>query len=174
MRQGIKSLCVLLCLLPLVPAASTPALAHGGAPLIVVAGERVGPYTVTMWADPDVGEGTFTIDATVDGGPLPAGTSAVIWVEPADGHLGVHQYPAEPEMTPDGERLVATVPFDAEGEWSVRLVLDGPAGSGETTLSVRVTPQGTTSPLLAVLCLVPFVIVGALWLVGIRRQASQV
>ncbi len=147
-------------------------MAHVGAPYPVLLEEPVGPYLASALADPDVGKGTFYILATLSQGePLPADTRLTVWVEPEDRHTAEAGYVAERQQTRYGERFVAEVPFDAEGPWQVRLVIDGPAGSGETSFPVRVTPSGI-GWLGTLACLVPFVILGALWLRGSLRQRS--
>ena len=70
-----------------------------------------------------------------------------------------------------GVRYVAEAPFDAEGPWQVRLVVEGPPGIGKTSFQVKVTPSGV-GWLATLACLVPFVILGALWLRGTLRQRS--
>lgn len=149
------------------------AFAHVGAPYPVLLEEPVGPYTVSALADPDVGKGTFYIMVTLEGGqPVEADTVVTVWAKPEDGHLAEAGYPAERQQTRYGERFVAEVPFDARGPWQVRLVVGGSAGQGETSFPVRVTPSGT-GWLATLACLVPFVILGALWLRGTLRQRSS-
>ncbi|MEJ2736539.1 MAG: hypothetical protein P8189_23735 [Anaerolineae bacterium] len=149
------------------------ALAHVGAPYPVLLEEPVGPYLASALADPDVGKGTFYILVTLAGGEAPAPDTAItVWVEPEDGHLAEAGYPAERQETRYGERFVAEVPFDAEGAWQVRLVLEGPAGRGETAFPVRVTPSGV-GWLATLGCLVPFVILGGLWLRGALRSRES-
>jgi hypothetical protein len=150
-----------------------PAMAHVGAPYPVLLEEPVGSYTVSALADPDVGKGTFYIMVTLHAGqPVPDDTAVTVWANPEDGHLAEAEYPAGRQHTRYGERFVAEVPFDARGPWQVRLVLEGSAGQGETSFPVRVTPSGT-GWLATLACLVPFVILGALWLRGTLRQRSS-
>ncbi len=133
--------------------------------------EPLGPYLVSALADPDVGGGTFFILVTLDGAPPPEATAVTVWAEPEDGHQAAAAYPAQRQQTRYGERFVAEVPFDAEGPWLVRLEVEGPAGLAETAFSVRVTPAGT-GWLATLACLVPFLLLAALWLRGILRQRS--
>jgi hypothetical protein len=149
------------------------AVAHVGAPYPVLLEEPVGPYTVSALADPDVGKGTFYVMVTLDvGQPVPAGTVVTVWAEPEDGHLAEAGYGAERQQTRYGERFVAAVPFDTRGPWRVRLVIEGSAGQGEARFPVQVTPSGT-GWLATLACLVPFVILGGLWLRGALRQRSK-
>lgn len=147
--------------------------AHVGAPYPVLLEEAVGPYLVSALADPDVGKGTFYVLVTLpDGEACPPGTTVTTWVEPDDGHQDPAGYRAERQGTRYGERFVAEVPFDAEGPWQVQLAIEGPAGEGEVAFPVRVTPSGI-GWLATVACLLPFVVLGALWLRGSLRQRSS-
>jgi hypothetical protein len=148
-------------------------LAHVGAPYPVLLEESAGPYLVSALADPDVGTGTFYILTTLlDGQQPPADTAITVWVEPEDGHAAESGQPAERQETRYGERFVARVPFDAEGPWHVRLILEGSAGSGELSFPVEVTPSGL-GWLATLGCLLPFVVLGWLWFRGARRQRAD-
>jgi hypothetical protein len=149
----------------------TVASAHVGAPYPVLLEEPIGPYTLSALADPDVGGGTFYVLVEHQGASTPAGTTVTLWAEPADGHLDAAAYAAAREETRYGERFVAEVPFDAEGAWQMRLVVDGPAGTGEAAFPVEVTPPGT-GWIATVACLLPFALLAALWLRGIMRRRS--
>ena len=154
-------------------ASPATARAHVGAPYPVLLEEPVGPYLTSALADPDVGQGTFYIMVTLpDGKPLPADTTVTVSVAPEDGHLAEAGYPAQREQTRYGERFVAEVPFDVKGLWQVRLVIAGSAGQGEISFPVEVTPSGI-GLLASLACLVPFLILGGLWLRGARRQRSS-
>jgi len=156
------------------PARPAVVLAHAGAPYPVLVDEPAGPYRVSALADPDVGQGTFYIQAEpAAGAALPEGTVVAVSVQPADGHLAEATYPAERQTTRYGDRYVAAVPFDTEGSWGVRVELDGPAGRGEVAFPVEVTPPGI-SWLGTLACLIPFVLLGVLWLRGaLRRQNAK-
>jgi hypothetical protein len=146
------------------------ARAHGGGPYPILLEQAVATYTVSVLADPDVGIGTFIVQATLAGGePLPADTLVTVWVQPEDGHVAEAGYRAQRQTTRAGEEFIAKVPFDAEGIWQVRLVLDGPAGRGETAFNVRVTPPGP-GWVGTLLCFTPFIALGVLWLVSALRQ----
>jgi hypothetical protein len=165
MRRALLASFLVWLILPAV------ARAHVGAPYPVLLEEPVGPYTLSALADPDVGGGTFYILVERDGASAPAGTTVTVWAEPADGRLDPAAYAAAREETRYGERFVAEVPFEAEGPWQMRLVVEGPAGTGEAAFPVEVTPPGT-GWIATVACLVPFVLLAALWLRGILRRRS--
>lgn len=172
-RRPGHSLTLLLWLLLAWLALPPATLAHSGGPYPVLLEEVIGPYTVSALADPDVGIGTFIIQATlVEGAPIPADTEITIRVQPEDGHTAEASYRAERQTTRDGSQFVAKVPFDAEGMWQVWLVLDGPAGRGEARFQVQVTPPGRRW-ISTLLCLLPFILLGALWLVSALRPHQR-
>jgi hypothetical protein len=149
-----------------------PALAHVGAPYPVLLEEPVGPYVASALADPDVGLGTFYVLVALPGGESPPpDTTVSLWVRPEDGHLPDAGHQSERQQTRYGERFVAEVPFDAEGPWQVRLVIAGSRGAGETSFPVKVTPSGI-GWLATLACLLPFILLGALWLRGSLRQRA--
>jgi hypothetical protein len=153
-------------------ASPAPTLAHVGAPYPVLLEEPVGPYVASALADPDVGQGTFYVLVARPGGESPPPDTIVsLWVKPEDGHLPEASHQAERQQTRYGERFVAKVPFDAEGPWQVRLVIAGSGGAGETSFPVKVTPSGI-GWLATLTCLLPFIVLGALWLRGSRRQRA--
>jgi len=146
-------------------------LGHVGAPYLVLLEEAAGPYLVSALADPDVGIGTFIVQAGLsDGGPLPADSVIALRVWPDDGHLGESEaHLAERTATSRGERFVAKVPFDVRGMWTVRLTVSGPPGEAEVEFPVEVTPPGP-GVWTSLACLVPFAAVAVLWFMGARRR----
>ena len=122
-----------------------------------------------MLADPDVGVGTFVVQvALAEGGAVATDTEVALWVQPEDGHAPEAGYRARRQATPDGEAFIANVPFDAEGMWQVRLVLEGPAGRGEAAFRVQATSPGQQW-VSTLVCLLPFIALGGLWLVVALR-----
>jgi hypothetical protein len=135
--------------------------------------EPVGPYLVSALADPDVGGGTFYVLVATPGGEvLPPDTVVKVAVAPEDGHAIEMVYVAQRDKTRYGERHVAEVPFDKEGPWMTRLEIEGPAGYGDISFLVEVTPPGV-GWIATVACLLPFAILGLLWWRGMRRQRSR-
>ena len=144
--------------------------AHVGKPYPVLLEQPVGPYVVSALADPDVGIGTFIVQVDlVEGTGLPADTQVMLWVRPQDGHAVEARHEALRQMTRDGERFIAKTPFDARGMWDVRLELEGSAGYGEITFPVNVTPP-YPGAVTTIVCLLPFVALGGLWMMGTLRS----
>lgn len=159
---------LLLCLMQ--PAS---VFAHAGPPFLVVTEQSLGPYMVTAWADPDVGTGLFIIEAMIGEALAPEGTTVTVSVEPEDGHIAAAQFTSVREQRLfGGEQFTIQAQFDSEGPWNIRMIIDGPAGRGETDFVVLVTPPGP-GWFVSVLCLLPFVGLGVVWLFAIQRQKRQ-
>ncbi len=156
-------------LLAVVPAL---ALAHTGPPFVVVSERRVGPYTATVWADPDVGAGTFIVEAASGDTPLPEGSSVTVSARPGDAAGGEVSGTAERQQTNGGRVFIATLPLASEGAWEARVVLDGPAGRGEAVFPLLVTPaiEGWVTTLI---CTLPFIGLGIAWLAGLWLQRRK-
>jgi hypothetical protein len=152
------------------------ARAHTGPPFVVLSERPVGPYTATVWADPDVGGGGFIIEASLAGAALPEGASVTVSARPLDGRTGAVSGPAQRQETNGGRVFLATLPFDGEGDWEARVTIEGPDGRGEAVFQLQVTPpiEGWVT---TTLCMLPFVLLGAAWLVGLwlqrRNQAVE-
>lgn len=138
--------------------------AHEGPPYPLFVDRAVGAYVVSVWADPDVGTGTFIVVAEPPpGGALPEGLKVEVCVRPTDLRLAEACHAAERERTRERAQFSGAVPFDAQGLWHVRVVLRGPSGEGETAVDVEVTPDGLGRWDL-LLYFFPFAAVGFLWL----------
>lgn len=151
-----------------------PVLAHEGPPFPIIVDERVGPYVVSVWTDPDIGIATFfVVLEPAHGDELPPGTVVRIGVQPVSGRLPEKVYDAEPQPVRYGERHHAEVEFDRGEMWRVRVRLDGPGGDSELFTEVEATPDGTIGPIGLVIYALPFVAIGFIWLKAVlrRRQA---
>jgi hypothetical protein len=166
----------LLTTAALVLACSARASAHEGPPYPILVDKSLGPSSASVWADPDVGTGTFfVILEPPPGGALPEDIKVEIAVRPADGRLAEAVHAASREDVRGRVQYKAEVPFDAEGPWRVRVMLQSPRGGGEIAADVEVTPPGLGRWDLLVY-LLPFAAVGALWLravVGRRKRTRD-
>lgn len=154
----------LLLAAALVFACVVSAGAHDGPPYAILVDKSLGPCAASVWADPDVGTGTFFIILEPPpGGELPEDISVSVAVRPADGHAAESTHAAEREGVRGRVQYRAEVPFDAEGPWGVRVMLRSSRGGGELTTEVEVTPPGLGRWDL-LLYLMPFAAVGLLWL----------
>lgn len=161
---------LLLCAWP------SHAHAHDGPPYAVLVDERVGPCVISLWADPDVGTGTFFIILEPpQNGLIPDDVKITVLVQPASGRLSEARYTAAREALRNQVQYRAEVQFDAPEIWVVRVMLESTRGGGEISTKVEATPQepGRWSIFLY---LFPFVAIGALWVRAIlyRRKRRKV
>lgn len=146
----------------------SPPLPHDGPPYPIAEEAQLGGRTVSIWADPDVGVGSFFL--YVEPRPSHADEfSIAITAAPDDGHAPAERVVSE--ATPDAPyALLGEVPFDRRGSWTLRFEVLG--GSSESSLSipVDVTPPGSLGPFDIALYLFPFLLVAGLWFEALRRQ----
>lgn len=147
---------------------TSPAAAHDGPPYPIVVDEELGGHLISVWADPDVGLGTFYLYVE-----QAEGAHVEIEVEPTDDHLPGAVYEAVPAEEDAPYQLVGEVDFDRRGEWEVRFIMDGLGGSEVRALVVDVTPPGA-GRIDLLWFLFPFVAVGFLWIkVLLKRRELQ-
>src|ERR1700759_1315891 len=122
-----------ICLITLlVLCAARPARAHLGPPYPIMQDRKVDPLTVSVWANPDTGIGSFfVIIDPPKGGIVPSDMKVQVAVQPVSGRLPERAYGAWREKLRDRVEFKADVPFDKEEEWRVRILLTSSAGSGE-------------------------------------------
>ena len=154
-------------------ACPTKADAHEGPPYPIIVDKPIGPCVVSVWADPDVGIGTFFIILESPGdGPIPEGVKVEIAVQPVSGRLPEVRHPAIREALRGRVQFKVEVPFGAKELWRVRVRLQSDRGGGEATTEVEVTPPGLGSWDL-LLYLFPFILIGLLWLKGFLRERNR-
>ena len=164
-RLSLAALLIIVCTLR--------ASAHDGPPYAILVDKSLGPCTASVWADPDVGTGTFFIILEPPKcGDLPEDLKVEVGVRPADGRLEEAVYAAERDGVRGRVQYKAEVPFDAQGLWRVRVALGSRSGGGELTSDVEVTPPGLGRWDL-LLYLFPFAAVGALWLRAIVARRAR-
>ncbi|MCB9761120.1 MAG: hypothetical protein H6739_14870 [Alphaproteobacteria bacterium] len=147
---------------------SGAAQAHEGPPFPILVDVLTGPYKITVWADPDLGTGTFYVVGEPDEGhALPE--EVAVTVQPRSGRLQEYTYGADAQDVDYGSRHIAEVAFDREEPWAVHVELDGPAGHGALDSEVVPTPDGSIGPIGMVFYALPFAAVGFLWLKAVLR-----
>ena len=149
------------------------ASAHEGPPYPIMVDKRLGPCVVSVWADPDVGTGTFffVLDPP-PGGQLPEDVRVEIGVRPASGRLPEAVHAAVREDQGGRMQFKALVPFDAQELWRVRVRLQSSQGGGEAETDVEVTPPGYGRWDLLIY-LLPFAAVGGLWLRALLKRRGR-
>jgi hypothetical protein len=169
---------------------AAPAPAHDGPPYALIVDAAFAGRTLTLYADPDVGVGTFYFyfEPPESASALPIRIGA----RPADGRLPEAFTAAEPAREKAPYQIIAEVPFDRRGAWSLRLLAEAPADAGdgnppgasaaswtprELRLDVDVTPPGSLGPVDILWFLSPFAAIAFLWIKAMRqrrRAASEV
>jgi hypothetical protein len=147
---------------------SARALAHDGPPFLIVVDQQVGPCVISVWTDPDIGQGSFFVitqsppnDLTVD-----------VAVRPTSGRLPEATYTAVREDLKGQVQYKTFVKFDAQEKWRVRVTLYSSQGKGETLAFVEPTPQGLGRWDL-LLYLLPFLAIAFLWVRAFLSKRSK-
>src|SRR5688572_11423989 len=109
-------------------AAARQASAHEGPPYPILVDKMIGPCLVSVWADPDVGVGTFYIILDPPQGgqgvTLPEDVTVEIGVRPVSGRLAESRYKSVRESVRNRTQFKAEVPFDAQERWLTRILLN--------------------------------------------------
>jgi hypothetical protein len=145
--------------------------AHEGPPYPLFVDQKVGPYVVSVWTDPDVGDALFFVIVNPTD-QLPPDLRVQIGVQPVSGRLPETVYSGERENVQGQVQYRAQVHFDAEELWRVRVRLEGAQGNAETVATVEATPPGYGRWDLLVY-LLPFLGVGILWAVAMVRKLRR-
>jgi hypothetical protein len=150
------------------------ALGHSGPPIPLVSNRIVGPYTVSVWADPD-----STDDGTAGGrfwitfgAPPPPGTRVQVATKPL-GRAGPTIQGTAQSDTRNASQWFSALVMDHEGRFQVRVTVDGPLGPAAVEAEVDATYDLRPPPGLVVVYLVPFIAVGFLWLKMLLRRRTQ-
>jgi hypothetical protein len=145
--------------------------AHSGPPFPIVSDRVAGAYRIAIWTDPDATDdqsaaGKFWVmlqPARPDGErAIPPGTRVEVTIRPLDRPGMVRSGLAEPVNRDVARQFVALV-MDHEGPFGVRVALDGPLGSADVDASTDATYDLRPRPILMVVFVLPFVLVGLLW-----------
>lgn len=172
--MGRRAAAALVALLAL---AAPPARAHEGPPYPILNDREAGPFLLSVWADPDVGIGTFYVYLEpLDDAPLPADTTVRIHVQPVSERVPETAHDTSPRPARgDQLQFLGEVPFDSQEWWHVRLELASSRGGGAVATDVEVTPPGQGPVLDFALYLFPFVAVGFLFILAVvkRRRAPE-
>jgi hypothetical protein len=153
---------------------SGPALGHAGPPIPLVSNRIVGPYKVSVWADPDstddgTAAGRFWITF---GTPPPPGTRVQVAIWPLDRAGATIEATAQSE-TRNAAQWFSALVMDHEGRFQVRVTIDGSLGPATVDAEVDATYDLRPSPGLVVVYLVPFIAVGFLWLKLLLRRRHK-
>ena len=139
---------------------SAHALAHDGPPFPIVVDQQVGPCVISVWTDPDIGEGSFFI---ITQAAPPNDLTVEVAVQPVSGRLPEATYTAVREDLKGQVQYKTMVNFDVQENWRVRVSLKSAQGNGEAIAFVEPTPEGLGRWDLLIYVL-PFLAIGFIWL----------
>lgn len=153
--------------------------AHNGPPYPIVSDRVAGSYRISVWTDPDTTEdgspgGQFwvIVEPTGGGASLPSDTRVSVSIEPLDRPGDAQTARAEPDGGNVSRRFAAFV-MDHEGRFAVRVAIAGPVGDAAVEAEVQATYDLRPPPALLGLYLMPFLLIGGLWLKLLRRRREQ-
>lgn len=159
-------------LVPLATAVLAPlALAHDGPPFPILVDEEIGGRTLSVWADPDVGQGTFYLYLPDEADALEPSVSIRLEARPLDGSSYETSSVAESAAAGQPYQRIALLDFPHQGTWSVRIVLESPDGQDVVSTDLEVTPTGF-GKLDLLWSSAPFLLLGFVWLKAFLRRRS--
>lgn len=149
------------------------ASAHEGPPFPLFVDQKVDPYLISVWTDPDVGTALFFVIVNAqNAAAVPADLKVQIGVQPASGRLPEAFYLCERENVQGEIQYRTQVHFDAQELWRVRVRLESAMGTAETLATVEATPPGYGRWDL-LLYLLPFLAVGILWVIAMVHRIKR-
>ncbi|MGH9146245.1 MAG: hypothetical protein ACRD1Q_06020, partial [Vicinamibacterales bacterium] len=135
-----------------------------------------GQYDVSIWTDPDAtddgsaaGQFWVVLRPLRKDAHLPGDTRVDVSVWPLDRPGGVRLVSASPVADSVARQFAALV-MDHEGRFGVRAVIDGRLGPADVETEVVATYDLRPPPILLVLYLSPFLVVGFLWVKLLLRR----
>jgi hypothetical protein len=174
-----RAFAVLGAVLTVVLTLSRAVAAHDGPPFPIASDVPAGPYRLSVWTDPDTtddgtpgGQFWITIDPLAERTALPQDTRASVAITP----LSRRASPLEATTAPvrnDATNQFAALVMDHEGPFAVHVTVTGPLGRGSVDAEVSATYDARPAPVMLAVYLLPFLLVGMLWIrLVLRRRAS--
>jgi len=180
MRTGVFFMCAL--------AIASSALAHSGPPFPIVSTDTRGPYSISIWTDPDstdngVAAGQFwiIIEPASKETSIPEATRATVTVRPLDSTPSAGPRASDAAMHATTEPVrgdvtnqFAVVTLDHEGPFAVHVDVNGPLGPAAVDSRIDATYDLRPPPYMIALYLGPFLLAGLLWTrLLLRRRAAR-
>jgi len=158
-------------------------LAHSGPPFPIVTDAVRGPYTISIWTDPDAtdngmpgGQFWIVITPSSKGATLAADTRATVSVQPSAAPspsqptaIAIRTEPVRGDIT----NQFGAVLLAHEGPYAVHVEVAGPMGTASVDTTVDATYDLRPAPYMLIWYLFPFLLAGFLWtrLLLRRRKA---
>jgi hypothetical protein len=153
--------------------------AHSGPPFPIVSNRIAAAYEISLWTDPDATDdgsaaGKFWVmmDPVRKGIALAPETRVNVAIWPLDRQGPMRTGIAEPAGHDASRRFVALL-MDHEGRYGVRMTIEGPLGPAEVETVVDATYDLRPQPIMLALALMPFLLVGFLWMKLLVRRRRR-
>lgn len=154
--------------------------AHDGPPFPIVSDHVTGPYSVSVWTDPDAtddgsagGQFWVTLHTAAAHADVPAGTRAHVTIRPLDRQGSALSAAATP-VRGDVTNQFAALVMDHEGRFAVRATVEGPLGAVTVDATVDATYDLRPPAFMIAWYLMPFALVAFLWArLLVRRRAAR-
>ena len=170
--------------------ASATLSAHSGPPFPIVTDAVRGPYTISIWTDPDAtddgsagGQFWVVLALTPKEARVPPETRVTVVVRPVTGRTpkynrimrGTEVIAVAAPVRDDTGNQFAALRMDHEGPYEVRVDINGPLGRAVIDSRVDATYDQRPPPYMLAWYLMPFLLVGFLWtrLILRRRKAPR-
>ena len=165
--------------------ASTAVRAHSGPPFPIVTDAVRGPYTISIWTDPDAtddgsaGGQFWVVLGLTKPSSVPPDTRVTVFAHPAvppdkygqRSPRAALRATAVPVRNDMGNQFAALV-MDHEGPYEIRVEIDGPLGSAVVDSRVDATYDLRPPPYMLIWYLFPFLLIGFLWTRLILRRRT--
>lgn len=153
---------------------AAPLFAHNGPPFPIIENQKMGQCLVSLWTHPDIGVGTFFVFVqAAPGASVPTDLKFNLGIQPESKRLKEVVYAMEREDDHGQIQYKASVDFDRDDFFRVRLTSQDAQATNEIFSRVEATPVGFGRWDL-LLYLLPFLAVGFLWFRGISRRRSRI
>lgn len=150
-----------------------PLCAHNGPPFPIIENQAMGPCVISLWTHPDIGIGTFFVFVeAAPGKSLPADLKFHIGIQPESKRLPEVVYNMDREDDHGQVEYKASVDFDRDDFFRVRLIMQDSQEKAEALSRVEATPVGFGRWDL-LFYLLPFLAVAFLWFRGMARRRNR-
>lgn len=145
---------------------------HAGPPFPILENRAVGAYSVSIWTDPDATDdgsarGQFWVIVDGRAGEPDARTVVTLKAAPLD-RAGAEREATATRVAGTPPRYFAALLLDHEGEFRISVQIGGPMGQASTVADVAATYDLRPSLSILPWLLLPFLLVGLLWLKALR------
>lgn len=148
---------------------------HAGPPYPIVSQQETGPFRISVWTDPDTtddgsaGGQFWVILEPAAGGDVPPDLPVEVSIRPLSRPGEARTARAEP-VDGDPSRQFAALVMDHEGPFAVQVSVPAPGGPLQVRAQVEATYDLRPPPGTALVYLVPFLLVGGLWIKLLVRR----